>query len=116
MPRSSETQRSPPSSNDSRRTSILACRAHTDLTWDDIADIHYVPAAQAAFSRATVTHHRRTDPDFNHRYQQLLDHAQELQRAAGFANANLTRGLTSKQTTQLELDAGFNDTSHGKVA
>jgi len=27
------------------------------------------------------------------------DHAQELQRSAGFANANLTRGLTSKQTS-----------------
>lgn len=82
-----------------RRTSILACRAHTDLTWNNIADIHGVPAAQATFSRTTITHHCRNDPDFNHRYRRLLDYARELQREAGFANANLTRGLTSKRTT-----------------
>jgi hypothetical protein len=76
------------------RASMLACRAHTDLTWAAIAAIHDLPVAQPAFSRATVTHHRRIDPDFNDRYQQLLNHAQELRSAAGFANANLTRGLT----------------------
>ncbi|HEV3071969.1 MAG TPA: hypothetical protein VGY76_11155 [Solirubrobacteraceae bacterium] len=77
------------------RTSMLACRTHTDLTWHDIATLHGLPVAQPAFSRATVTYHRRTNPDFDHRYQRLFDHAQELQRAAGFANANLKRGLTS---------------------
>ena len=81
-----------------RRTSILVCRAHTDLTWEDIAAIHKVRTAQPSFSRATVTHHRRADRDFDHRYQRLLDYAQELQRDAGFTNANLTCGLTSRRT------------------
>lgn len=76
-----------------RRTSILACRLHTDLTWDTIAAIHHVPAAQPAFSQATITRRRRTDPDFNHRYRQLLDHARQTRRQAGFARADLTRGL-----------------------
>jgi hypothetical protein len=79
-----------------RRTSILACRAHTDLTWAAIAAIHNVPAAQPTFSQATITSHRRNDPDFDHRYRQLLKHARTLQREAGYENANLTPGLISK--------------------
>lgn len=81
------------------RTSMLACRAHTDLTWHDIATIHGLPVAQPAFSRATVTHHRHTNPDFNDRYQRLFDYAEELQQTAGFANANLTRGLRNRRTS-----------------
>jgi hypothetical protein len=69
-----------------------------------------------SFSRATVTHHRRADRDFDLQYQQLLDYARDLQRDAGFANANLTCGLTSKQATRPGPDAGSNYTSHGKVA
>ncbi len=82
---------SPYTADLARRTSIIVCRAHTDLSWPDIAAIHNVRTAQSSFSRATVTKHRRDDPDFNHRYQQLLDQAHELQQAAGFANAHLTR-------------------------
>jgi hypothetical protein len=44
------------------RASMLACRAHTDLTWADIAAIHNVPAAYPTFSQATVTRHRPTTP------------------------------------------------------
>jgi hypothetical protein len=88
----------PPYAADLRlRTSMLACRAHTDLTWADIAVIHDIPVAQPAWLQTIITRHRRDDPDINHRYQQLLDHAKELQLAAGFANAYLTRGLTSKR-------------------
>ena len=81
-----------------RRTSILACYAHTDLAWATIAALHNVNSAQATFSRAAITHHRRIDPDFDQRYQQLSNRAQELQQAAGFANAQLTRGLTGRGT------------------
>jgi TniQ len=90
---------SPHGADLARRASILACRANTDLTWEDIAAIHNVRTAQPSFSRATITHHRRADRDFDHRYRRLLDYAQELQREAGFANASLTCGLTSKRTT-----------------
>jgi hypothetical protein len=90
---------SPHGADLARRASILVCRAHTDLTWEDIAAIHNVRTAQPSFSRATVTHHRRADRDFDHQYRRLLDYARELQREAGFATANLTCGLTSKPTT-----------------
>ena len=63
-----------------RCTSISLCRDHTDLTCYDIADIHNVNDAQPSFSHATVVRHRRADPDFEHRYRQLLDHARQLQR------------------------------------
>jgi len=86
------------------RASILACRAHTDLTWAEIAAIHDIPVAQPAFSRATITHRRRENPSFDHQCQQLLHHAKTLQQEAGFAAANLTRGLTSRRTShQVQL-------------
>lgn len=95
------------------RTSMLACRTHTDLTWAAIAAIHDIPVAQPAWLQTVITRHRRDDPDFNHRYQQLLHHAQELQREAGFANAYLTRGLASKRTT---LGEGSKYVSNVQVA
>jgi hypothetical protein len=85
-----------------RRASIAICRAHTDLTCYDIAAIHDVKDAQPTFSRATVTRCRRNDPEFNNRYHQLLNHARELQERAGFASANLKRGLTSKRSVWLD--------------
>ncbi|MGO9791841.1 MAG: TniQ family protein [Solirubrobacteraceae bacterium] len=107
----------PHARNLAARTSMAVCHTHTDLTWDDIADIHDTPAGLPAYSRTTVSHHRRTDPEFEHRYQQLLDQADELQREAGFANARLERGMTSKQTPEnAELEATGNSMSHSQVA
>ena len=81
--------------NLARGASIVVCRDHTDLTWEAIAVIHDLAVAHPAHSRAAVARHRSTDPDFNHRYLQLRDYAKELQYEAGYANANLTRGLTT---------------------
>ena len=78
-----------------RCTSISLCRDHTDLTCYEIADIHTVKDAQPSFSHATVVRHCRAEPDFAQRYRRLVDHARQLQRQAGYANANLKRGLTS---------------------
>jgi len=92
------------------RASIAVCRQHTDLTCPTIAAIHDIASAQPAFSRATVARYRREDPEFDQRYQRLFEHAEQARRAAGFANANLTRALTRKppdvQMPQLEQDPG----------
>lgn len=80
-----------------RCTSISLCRNHTDLTCYEIADIHAVKEAQTAHSHATVARYRRTDRDYAARYQQLADQARELQRQAGYAKANLKRGLTTQR-------------------
>ena len=77
------------------RASIAACRQHTDLTCPAIAAIHDVVDAQPSYCRAAVDRRRRDDADFDHRYQQLLDHAEQARTAAGFANANLTRALAA---------------------
>ena len=53
-----------------------------------------VTHAQPTLARATVERRRGSNPDFDDRYRQLLDHARELQRQAGYADANLKRGLT----------------------
>ncbi|MGO9793942.1 MAG: hypothetical protein ACLP8S_31820, partial [Solirubrobacteraceae bacterium] len=107
----------PHARNLAARTSMAVCHTHTDLTWDEIAGIHDTPVGLPAYSRTTVSCHRRTDPDFEHRYQQLLDQADELQREAGFANARLDRGLTSKQTPEnVELEATGKSMSHSQVA
>jgi hypothetical protein len=79
-------------------TSIALCREHTDLTCYDIAAIHHVKHAQPSFARATVVARRRRDPAFNNRYRQLHAAARDLQQQAGYANANLKRGLTSART------------------
>lgn len=78
------------------RASALACRKHTDLTWSQIAALHGT-VAQPALFKATVAR-RRTDPDFDRRFRQLLACAQALRRAAGFANASLDRGLTTNSS------------------
>ena len=80
--------------NMARHASIAVCREHTDLTSREIALIHNVNHAQPTFAHATVERRRRKNPDFDDRYRQLLDHAHELQRQAGYASANLKRGLT----------------------
>jgi hypothetical protein len=79
------------------RTSILACRAHTDLTWAEIAAVHDIPVAQPTWTQATVARRRRENPSFDHECQQLLHHANTLQQEAGFADANLTRGLRNRR-------------------
>ena len=81
-----------------RRASIAACRQHTDLTCTTIAAIHHVADAQPAFSHATVARYRADDREFESRYQQLLDHADQARLTAGFAKANLKRALTSDRT------------------
>jgi hypothetical protein len=80
--------------NLARHASIAICREHTDLTSREIAAIHNVNHAQPTLARATVERRRGRNPDFDDRYRQLLDHARELQRQAGYADANLKRGLT----------------------
>lgn len=95
-----------------RGASIVVCREHTDLTWDAIAAIHDLSIPQPAHSRAAIARHRGNDPGFNHRYLQLLDHAKELQHAAGYAHANLTRGLTSSR----QSSEGSNYASDGKLS
>lgn len=52
--------------------------------------------AQPSFSHATVAGHRSADPEFDHRYRELARDAHQLQRQAGYGNANLKRGLTRK--------------------
>jgi hypothetical protein len=94
----------------------LACRAHTGVEWRDIASIHDRLSARPANTRASVAHHRRDDPDFDHRYTELIDHAHALQQAAGYANVNLNGGLTGRSRTRPERRPGFNFVSNGKVA
>ena len=94
-----------------RRASITACRQHTDLTCETIAAIHHVADAQPAYSREAVGKHRHADPDFNRRYQQLLDRAAEAQRTAGFANANLKRALAPQPRNA----PGFKYASHAQL-
>jgi hypothetical protein len=93
------------------RASIAACRQHTDLTSPAIAAIHHVVDAQPAYCRAAVDRYRRDDADFDHRYQQLLHHAEQARTAAGFANANLTRALTAEPRG----DPRFNYVSHTQL-
>jgi hypothetical protein len=50
-----------------------------------------------SLSPATIARLRRADRDLDQRYSQLLDQARELQGQAGFANANLRRGLTTNR-------------------
>jgi hypothetical protein len=83
-----------------RRASIAACRQHTDLTCTTIAAIHHIASAQPACSRATVARYRHDDREFERRYRQLLDHAEQARGTAGFANANLKRALTSWRTAR----------------
>jgi hypothetical protein len=83
--------------NMARHASIAVCREHTDLTSHEIGTIHIVNHAQPTLARANVERHRREDPDFDRRYRQLLDHAHELQRRAGYARARLKRGLTRRR-------------------
>lgn len=82
--------------NMARHASIAVCREHTDLTSREIGTIHNVNHPQPWIANATVERHRRKDPDFDRRYRQLLTRARELQRQAGYANANLKRGLTTR--------------------
>ncbi|MGO9898257.1 MAG: TniQ family protein [Solirubrobacteraceae bacterium] len=85
--------------NIARHASIVVCREHTDLTNHEISTIHNVNHAQPTLARATVERHRRKDPDFERRYRELLDHAHELQRQAGYTHANLKRGPTRWRPT-----------------
>jgi hypothetical protein len=78
-----------------RWASVALCRQHTDLTCYEIAAIHDVADAQPSYSKDVVTRYRREDPDYDRRYQKLVALATELQRGAGYANANLRRGLTT---------------------
>ena len=82
-----------------RLTSTALCRDHTDLTCPEIAGIHSVNEAASAFAHATVARYRRTDPDYEARYRQLLHEAQRLKSDAGYEHANLRRGLTSRRST-----------------
>ncbi|HZU76379.1 MAG TPA: hypothetical protein VFA70_06415 [Dehalococcoidia bacterium] len=83
-------------SNIARHASIAVCREHTDLTSRQIGTIHDVNHPQPWIACATVERHRRKDPDFDRRYRELLTRARELQRQAGYTNANLKRGLTTR--------------------
>ena len=83
--------------NMARHASIAVCREQTDLTSREISTIHNVNQAQPTLARVTVERHRHNDPAFDHEYRELLDHAHELQRQAGHAHANLTRGLTRRR-------------------
>jgi hypothetical protein len=96
-----------------RRASMLACTAHTDLAWPDITAIHDRPTARRANNQASISYRRRTDPEVNRLYLQLLDHAHALRRAAGYTNAQLTGGLTRSRTTR-SARMGSNSMSNGK--
>lgn len=98
-----------------RRASMLACTAHTDLAWPEITAIHARPTARRANNQASVDYRRRTDPEINRRYLQLLDHAHALRRAAGYTNAKLTGGLASRPTRARPC-SGSNSMSNGKEA
>lgn len=78
-----------------RAASALACREHTDLTWAEIAALYRIPAYVTLFEN-TVSERRRGDPHFNGRYRDLLDCAKDLRRSAGYANANLRRGMVTQ--------------------
>jgi hypothetical protein len=98
-----------------RLSSIVLCRQHTDLTCYDIAVIHQVKEAQPSFARATVDRYRRNDPDFDTQYRRLLTAAQALQRQAGYAHANLKRGLTTTSPIRPEPAPGSNCVSYGQL-
>jgi hypothetical protein len=99
-----------------RCASISLCRDHTDLTCYEIADIHTVKDAQPSFSHATIARHRRTDRDFEQRYRQLVEQTRELQRQAGYARANLKRGLAAKAPDAATTAATGNKTPNWKLA
>jgi hypothetical protein len=105
----------PRAENAARCASITLCRQHTDLTCPTIAAIHNVADAEPSYSKAVVARGRREDPDFDHRYRQLLDRTRTLQRRAGYANAHLKRGLTT-HPRPARTPPGSNYTSNGKVA
>jgi len=90
------------------RASMVACRTHTDLDWREITSIHDRPAARPVNTRASVAYHRRTDPEFDHLYTELLEHAHALRQTAGYTNARLTGGLASRSTTRVPHPTGFN--------
>lgn len=90
----------------SLRASALACRGHTDLTWPEVAAVHRIPA-YAAFFQKTVSERRRGDPDFDRRYRDLLAYARELRCSAGYANANLCRGLINQSWRQIHGDDNY---------
>ena len=85
--------------NTVRHASIAVCREHTDLTSREIATIHNVNHVNPNLACATVERYRGKDPDLDRRYRQLLDHANDLRRRAGYAHANLKRGLTRRRPT-----------------
>ena len=105
----------PPTADQALRISMVACREHTDLTWDDIAHIRNVPAYATWFKPPSQPLPRR--PDFDQRYQRLLESAHELRREAGFANAHLKRGLARKATHRKHRTRGHSkQMSHSKLA
>ena len=91
-----------------QRASMLACTAQTDLGWSDITAVHDRPAARRANNRATVAYRRRLDLEVDRRYVRLLDHAQALRRAGGYANAHLEPGLIPRTGTARPLAATGN--------
>jgi hypothetical protein len=109
--RAAELLTAPHGADIARRASITTCRQHTDLTCDDIAAIHGVKAAQTTYSRTAVDRYRRDDSDFNRRYQQLLDDAEQARHTAGFANANVTRALAANPRNA----PGFKYASHTQL-
>ncbi len=74
--------------------SLLTCREHTDLTWAELAEVHRLPYAQPQWSRGIVVC-RRADRQFQERFEALGSHAAVLREKAGFADAQLTRGLVT---------------------
>jgi hypothetical protein len=78
--------------------SIVACRAHTDLSWPQLAALHQLPKPQASWANTTINGHCRNDPDTADRYNRLLNRAAAVRDAAGYANAHLVRGLTGTRT------------------
>jgi hypothetical protein len=86
--------------DDARLASIACCRHTTDLTSYDIVALHGIEdegMRLTSLSLATIARRRRTDPDLDERCRQLLEQARELQRQAGFTNANLRRGLATNR-------------------
>jgi hypothetical protein len=88
------------------RASALVCREHTDLTWPEVAAVHGI-SAYAAFFEKTISERRRGDPKFDRRYRNLLTGAKELRRSAGYANANLRRGLITQSWRQIHGDDNY---------
>jgi len=79
-----------------RGAGVVACRAHTDLTWDEVAELHGLGyAARAVQARRRATARAERDPEFSTRSKELVRAGRRARVAAGYRHARLGAGLAA---------------------